>query len=144
MFIVRACGLTYSSLGISSFSFHLHCLIRSSSYPCGRSIFSASTPTSVRISNRFLDGPLMQLLADGTLLIRVFVSWAASLDQYSFMIHALTRVGLVPFISPYLAASFINVEKNSSSSHPVLPYDLRCVARYGLGLAHDLFLATLS
>ena len=60
------------------------------------------------------------------------------------MIHALTRVGLVPFINPYLAASFINVEKNSSSSHPVLPYDLRCVARYGLGLAHDLFLATLS
>ncbi len=93
----RTRELVSSGLGLGSFPFHFHCLTSSSSYPRGSSILQALIPRSVRISNLFLEGPSAQLLAEGTLSIHVLVSWAASLDQYSLMIQALSWVGLVPF-----------------------------------------------
>ena len=59
----------------------------------------------VRISNLPLGGPSEQLLVEGTRSTHVLVSLSASAVQYSLMSHALSKVGLVPLMSPNLAAS---------------------------------------
>jgi len=59
----------------------------------------------VRMPKFPLDGPSEQLLAEGTRSTQVVVSLLASAVQYSLMNHALSSVGLVPLMSPNLAAS---------------------------------------